>query len=449
MFSRHLSRAGPFIAVSLAAASWLIFDAMTPEIIEVTPFYITVVLVGYWFPQPKASFALLPLAALLIITGHWITIPSQEPNWEDWLNRGLSISTLLLAAVFVWYIRVLEQELHASKERRQLALDTAQVGWWQYDPRRRVALGDARFKEIYDLTADKIPIEIPLEEIRKLVHPDDAERFWSDRQRMLDPAGPHRSTGEYRVQRKDGTVCWVQVSWLTYLESVGGERRVASVVGTVFDITERKQREEREHLLLREANHRAKNLIGVVDAIARQTATKNPEDFIERFSHRLQALSANQDLLVRSEWKGVDIKGLVHAQLAHFADLIGSRISVDGPRLRVKADAAQAIGLALHELATNAGKYGALSTDTGRVDVRWGTDDEFTMSWTEREGPPVSTPLRRGFGSIVTEAMAERSVAGVVDLDYAPSGLTWRLTCRAANVLELWERQSISKEREN
>jgi PAS domain S-box-containing protein len=325
-----------------------------------------------------------------------------------------------------------ERALRESKERLQLALDTAQIGWWQYDPRRRMALGDARFKQIYDVTAD----EIPLEDIKKLVHPHDAERFWADRQTMLNPAGPQRSTHEYRVLRRDGTVRWVQVSWLPYLEGVGGELRVASVVGTVFDITERKQREEREHLLLMEVTHRAKNLINVVNAIAHQTAAKDPEDFIERFSDRMQALSANQDLLVRSEWKGVEIKRLVHAQLAPFADLIGSRILVDGARLRVTANAAQTIGLALHELATNAGKYGALSTDMGRVDIRWGTNGEFTMSWTEREGPPVSAPQRRGFGTIVVEAMAERSVDGVVDLDYAPSGLTWRLTCPAANALE-------------
>jgi PAS domain S-box-containing protein len=325
-----------------------------------------------------------------------------------------------------------ERALRESKERLQLALDTAQIGWWQYDPRRRVALGDARFKEIYDVTAD----EIPLEEIKNLVHPDDTERFWADHSAMLDAAGPHRSTHEYRVRPRDGTVRWVQVSWLTYLEGPRGELRVASIVGTVFDITERKQREERKHLLLMEVDHRAKNLINLVKAIARQTVTKDPEDFIERFSDRMQALSANQDLLVRNEWKGVEIRGLIHAQLAHFADHIGSRILMDGPRLRVNANAAQAIGLALHELATNAGKYGALSTDIGHVDIRWGTDGEFTMSWTEHEGPPVSTPQRRGFGAVVMEAMAERSVDGTVDLDYAPSGLTWRLTCPTANALE-------------
>src|SRR6266436_1090057 len=104
---------------------------------------------------------------------------------------------------------------------------------------------------------------------------------------------------------------------------------------------------------------------------------------------------------------------------------LGSRITVQGPKLRLTAASAQAIGLALYELATNAGKYGALSTDKGRVDICWGTDrDTFTMSWTERQGPPVSAPERRGFGTIVMEAMTERSVDGTVDLDYAPSGLT-------------------------
>jgi two-component sensor histidine kinase len=128
---------------------------------------------------------------------------------------------------------------------------------------------------------------------------------------------------------------------------------------------------------------------------------------------------------------------LVRAQLAHFADLIGSRIAVRDLKLRLNPAAAQAIGLALHELATNAGKYGALSTDGGHVDVDWATDGStFTMGWTERRGPPVSAPERRGFGTVVMAAMTERSLGGAVDLNYAPSGVTWRLTCPIANVLE-------------
>jgi hypothetical protein len=130
-------------------------------------------------------------------------------------------------------------------------------------------------------------------------------------------------------------------------------------------------------------------------------------------------------------------KDLTRAQLARFADLIGSRIDVHGPKLRLKPASAQAIGLALHELATNAGKYGALSTAKGRIDIDWGTEGEtLTMNWTERDGPPVSPPQRRGFGTIVMGQMTERSTGGAVDLDYAPSGLTWRLACPAANALE-------------
>jgi PAS domain S-box-containing protein len=329
---------------------------------------------------------------------------------------------------------VSKDQLQVSKDRLQLAFDATRLGWWQYDPLRHVGSGDARFKEIFDVTAD----EIAIEDIMKRVHPDDLERFCTNRQAALDPVNPTPYVHhEYRVRRRDGTVRWVEANALAYFEGAGAERRAVSLGGTVQDITERKEREEKEHLLMREVNHRAKNMLSVVDSIAHQTAARNTEGFVERFSERIQALSANQDLLVRNEWKGVDIADLVRAQLAHFADLIGSRIAVHGPKKCLKAASAQAIGLALHELATNAGKYGALSTDTGHVNISWGTDgDTFTMSWTERNGPPVSAPKRRGFGTIVMEAMTERSVDGRVGLDYAPAGVTWSLICPAANALE-------------
>jgi PAS domain S-box-containing protein len=339
-----------------------------------------------------------------------------------------------------------EEALLASKDRLQLALSAARLGSFQYDPLHSVFLGDARCQEIFDITADGIPIE----EIMKRVHPDDAERFWAVSGAALDPADPKPCATEFRLRRRDGKVRWVESHGLSYFEGAGPERQVVSFGGTIADITERKEREEKEHLLMREINHRAKNMLSVVDAIAHQTATRNPEDFIERFSERIQALSANQDLLVRNEWNGVEIADLVRAQLAHFADLIGSRIAVLGPKLRLNAASAQAIGLALHELATNAGKYGALSTDTGRVDICWGTDgDTLTMSWTERDGPPVSAPERHGFGTIVMKVMAERSVGGAVDLDYALSGLIWRLTCPAASALEPRKREQSPGEADN
>src|SRR5215475_889276 len=185
-------------------------------------------------------------------------------------------------------------------------------------------------------------------------------------------------------------------------------------------------------------------MLSVVQAISHQTAAKTPKDFLARFTERLQALSANQDLLVRSEWGGVDIEELVRGQLATFADLVGSRILVYGPKLRLYSAAAQAVGLALHELATNASKYGALSSQTGSVDVSWGLDDNiFTMSWTERGGPPVSAPTQRGFGSTVLNLMAKHTVGGDVYLDYAPSGVVWSLTCLSANALETVKKQEL------
>jgi PAS domain S-box-containing protein len=326
-----------------------------------------------------------------------------------------------------------EQALEGSKARLQLAMDAAQLGWWQYDPRHATLSGDTRSKEIFDITAD----ETPAEEIKKRVHPDDAERFEVAREATLDSLDPKSHAMEFRLRRGDGEVRWVEVHWLTYFEGDGRERGAVSVVGTVADITDRKGREEKEHLLMREINHRAKNMLSVVHAIARQTATKNHEDFIERFSERIQALSANHDLLVRNEWNGVEIGDLVRAQLAPFADLIGSRIAVHGPKLRLNPASAQAIGLALHELATNAGKYGALSRDRGRVNVCWGIEgNAFTLSWIESDGPFVSAPERRGFGTMVMEAMTENSVGGTVNLDYASSGLTWRLSCPESNALE-------------
>ena len=336
--------------------------------------------------------------------------------------------------------------LRESKDRLQLALNAAQLGSWQYDPLTRIVTGDARCQEIFDVAEN----EADIEELLKPVHPDDLERLWTAIAASLDPVDPKRSATEFRLRRRNGEVRWVETLGLGHFEGAGRERRAVRMAGTAQDITERKEREEKEHLLMREINHRAKNMLSVVDAIAHQTVTRSPEDFIERFSERIQALSANQDLLVRNEWNGVEIADLVRAQLAHFADLIGSRIAMHGPKLRLNPASAQAIGLALHELATNAGKYGSLSTDAGRVDVSWASDgDTLTMSWTEREGPLVSAPKRRGFGTIVMETMAERSVGGKVDLDYPPSGLTWRLTCPAANALEPRERAQISGEGED
>lgn len=208
-------------------------------------------------------------------------------------------------------------------------------------------------------------------------------------------------------------------------------------ISVALDVTDRKAYEERIRLLMREARHRVKNVLTLVQAIIRHTRADNVEDFVDRFTARIRALATHQDLLVLNETSRIELRELVNAQLEHFADLVGRRITITGPALHLNPAAAQSLGLALHELATNAAKHGALSVDRGRVDIAWQRDgDTFTMSWTERDGPQVAPPKQRGFGTTVVEAMVRHATSGEVRLDFAASGLQWRLRCPAAEVLE-------------
>jgi PAS domain S-box-containing protein len=212
---------------------------------------------------------------------------------------------------------------------------------------------------------------------------------------------------------------------------------VAAVVPSGVDITGRKRSEEQVRLLMLEVNHRAKNMLGVVLAIARQTTSTSPRDFLGKLTQRIQSLSVNLDLLVRNEWQGVDLEPLVHAQLAYFSDSIGTRIAIEGPELRLSREAAQGIGMALHELATNAIKHGALSNEHGRITIAWTCDDNmFSIFWQEHGGPAVEPPTRRGFGNTVLTTLAESAVSGHVSMNYNPDGLRWELTCSTRNALE-------------
>ena len=209
-----------------------------------------------------------------------------------------------------------------------------------------------------------------------------------------------------------------------------------------WDITEQRRREEQVRLLLNEINHRAKNLLSVVQAVASQTARHEPATFVENFTERLQSLAVSQDLLVKSQWQGVNVDELARSQLAHFKDLIDGRVTLLGPRLALTAKAAQSIGMALHELATNAGKYGALSNASGQVTIGWQLDPgapdggQFALSWIERGGPAAEAPKRRGFGSTIIETLPAVEFDAEVALDYAPEGLSWRMSCPADRVLE-------------
>ncbi len=206
------------------------------------------------------------------------------------------------------------------------------------------------------------------------------------------------------------------------------------VVCHFYDLSERQSYEEKIEYLMREVNHRAKNMLALVDAVARQTAYAGTEDFLERFSERVRALGASQDLLVQTEWAGADLGSLIEGQLMHFSDLIGSRIMVSGPAIDITPRAAQSLGMALHELSTNAAKYGALSGDKGQIAIAWGIEEgadepAFVIRWEEKDGPPVSAPTRKGFGTRVTKAMIEATLSANVALGFAETGVVWELRC--------------------
>jgi PAS domain S-box-containing protein len=237
------------------------------------------------------------------------------------------------------------------------------------------------------------------------------------------------------------------------LESQGGQHQEVEVVANLYDengrpiiqcnirdITERKRSEEHVKLLMAEVNHRARNVLAVVQAVAYQTAKRgDPATFSERLSDRIGGLAAGQDLLVKNQWQGVDVSDLVEAQLAHFKELIGTRVLLDGPPARLRAEAAQGIGMALHELATNAAKYGALSNGEGRVRIVWRvtTDPKaaFSMSWLEDGGPKVAASGRKGFGQIVIGRMAEAAIQGTAQITYEERGLAWNLSAPLENAL--------------
>src|SRR5262249_5430346 len=287
-----------------------------------------------------------------------------------------------------------EMELRENEERFRSSLVHSPLPISLFDDRERILAVSQSWLEQTGYSKEELP---RLEDWTIRAYGDrSGEMLERLRQIIIISTEPEARSAELKIRTKDGRErLWSFVTSPHATQSDG--RRLFVCVAQ--DVTDQKAHEEQIQLLMQEINHRAKNLLSLVQAIARQTAARDPEDFIERFTERIQALAANQDLLVQNEWQGVDVEDLVRAQLAHFTDLAGSRISVHGSPVRLSAAAAQAIGLALHELATNAGKYGALSAETGRIDVGWRLDgDIFAMSWTERNGPPVLPPKRRGVG---------------------------------------------------
>lgn len=324
------------------------------------------------------------------------------------------------------------QKLAESEARYRRIVNTANEGIWVLTADWRTAFVNAKMAELLGLAPEEMLGRPITDFIFAEDAADHAERMERRRKGLSEQY-------ERRFRRRDGETVWTLVSGTPMFDADEG---FIGAFAMYTDITDRKRREEHIKLLLRELNHRAKNMLMLVQAIAQQTAASEPGEFVLRFCDRIHALAASQDLLVHNEWRGVALEDLVRSQLACFADLIGSRIVLTGPSLRLSASSAQAVGMALHELVTNASKYGALSNSAGKVKISWrtedhyGADDHFVLTWVEREGPPVQPPRRRGFGHNVLVSMLKLQLEGSVELDYLREGLRWTLACPTQRVFE-------------
>jgi PAS domain S-box-containing protein len=215
------------------------------------------------------------------------------------------------------------------------------------------------------------------------------------------------------------------------------------------DVTERKEGEAHLRLLLRELTHRSKNLLAVIQAMARQTARHagSTEGFLNQFGARLQALSASHDLLVRESWYGASLRELVRSQMRDYitdSDTGETRVSIAGDDVALKPEAAHNLGLALHEMAANAAKFGSLSVQAGSVTITWRRrtrdgrerpEDALELDWTEQGGPRVKPRRKKGFGTMVIEGNLSRALDAEVTLTFAPNGLRYHVVIPASQIL--------------
>jgi PAS domain S-box-containing protein len=394
-----------------------------------------------------ASFALLS-ALLAYLFGSKFTEPVRKlVQGAGELGRGETVKPIRSSIREIQAVsealveaserrRVMEQFIRDGEDRLRLALTSAGTGTWDWDIVGGVLTWDQRMRELWGLGPDE---PVTFEAFLARLHPQDRGPTLAAIERARDPADAIEYDVEHRVCASDGLERWVAMSGRAQFADGAAVR----MTGTALDISERKKWEEHTQLLMREITHRSKNLLAVIQAMARQSkiGSKTVADFEARFSGRLQALAASHDLLVQRDWHGVPISELVQSQLGHYLDEHESQIEIAGQKLIVTPEAAQNIGLAVHELSTNAAKYGALSVPQGHVTVRWSCTDadskdaRFRMVWTEKGGPAVAPPSHKGFGQVVMEQLAARALQGEASLRFEAQGVSWTLDIPASHVL--------------
>lgn len=311
---------------------------------------------------------------------------------------------------------VVRTEEHLRLER---ALEAAGLGEYEWDIAHDVVHVSQRMSTIMGLPAGEAAAEGG-QIFNRHVHPDDLAAVLEAQARRNRAAGPYGF--EFRHIRPDnGQMVWLRVAGIMRM---GRDGKPEGATGIVEDITPRKLEEVHRQTLMAELDHRVKNVLATVQALAVQTArrTTSLDAFLQNFSGRLKAMGAANELLTAARWRGAAIDHLAAAELGVLAP---GQTAWDGPELFLTPRAANALALGLHELAANAVKFGALSVDTGRVRLHWARlpDGGFELTWTESGGPTVAPPVRRGFGSTLLEEVTSRELHGRTTIDYRPAGV--------------------------
>lgn len=299
------------------------------------------------------------------------------------------------------------------------------------DPSVRVTSWNAGAERLFGLSAAEM-----IGEHLSLALSDMTDGETEDHRRRLTMGEAHEF--EIRQTRKQGEAVDL---WVTSAPMRTPNGRIMGASLIMRDISPQKKREEHVRFLMRELTHRSKNLLAVIQAMARQSVTRDmtQEEFVKRFNERLAGLAGSHDLLSSVDWRGASLMELIRSQLSHYRDLFGTRIILNGDDIVIRPEAAQNFGIALHELSTNAAKYGALSNDDGRITITWAVVENphrvLTMSWVESDGPAVTPPTRKGFGHTVMDRIAGRALGGNSGIRFEPEGVIWTLDVPAASVV--------------
>ena len=319
---------------------------------------------------------------------------------------------------------MIQQNLEDSELRFRALADNIPQLAWMADSKGEPFWFNQRWYEFVGMTAD----ELEGFDRTQFQHPDHVDRVRAKWREEIAKGEGWEDI--FPLRRHDGQYRWF-LSRAQPISNAAGE--VTMWFGTNTDVTQQREHEEQIELLMGEVSHRSKNMLAIVQSILHRTAVDVAPEFVAGFEKRIAALAANQDMLIHRGWTGATMGEIVHSQLQPVGELVGKRIELDGPEsLVVRPRAAEALGLAVHELLTNALKYGALSGSDGQVRVSWvadGTVEEptFEVEWRECGGPPVSQPTHAGFGSILIERNVRAALRAEVAIDYEPTGLVWKV----------------------